>query len=189
MQGLRNHYQATTHDPYAHSNPNEPYRPIAVFRTEHSHVLQVRPQLPIAIGEVQYIAYGMTALSVYLPFYQGMTSVPEALMLGDNKADNHSAYWKFRKLQTLAMMDWNQFSPIVQQAYHDFEQQTAHKQTLMEAQYMTLHVAQPEQAVALINAFAHETLALVLALTEDLTNELFTRLTMDTDKRYNFSGA
>ncbi|SMY16631.1 Dipeptidase A [Photobacterium aquimaris] len=119
MQGLRNHYQVTAHDPY---------RPIAVFRTEHSHVLQLRPQLPIAIGEVQYIVYGMTALSVYLPFYQGMTSVPEALTLGDNKADNHSAYWKFRKLQTLA-------------------------------------------------------------LTEDLTNELFTRLTIDTDKLYNFSGS
>ncbi len=123
MQGLRNHYQATDHDPYAHCNPSDPYRPIAVFRTEHSHVLQLRPQLPIAIGEIQYIAYGMTALSVYLPFYQGMTSVPEALTLGDNKADSHSAYWKFRKLQTLAMVDWNQFVPIVQQAYHQFEQQ------------------------------------------------------------------
>ncbi len=30
---------------------------------------------------------------------------------------------------------------------------------------------------------------LTLALTEDLTNELFTRLTIDTDKLYNFSGA
>ncbi|KJF79866.1 dipeptidase [Photobacterium angustum] len=189
MQGLRNHYQATEHDPYSHSNPNDPYRPISVFRTEHSHVLQLRPELPIAIGEIQYIAYGMTALSVYLPFYQGMTSVPEALTLGDNKADSHSAYWKFRKLQTLAMMDWNQFSPIVQQAYHDFEQQTAHKQKLMEAEYIALYTTHPEQAVALINAFEHEVVALALALTEELTNELFTRLTVNVDKLYNFSGA
>ncbi|KJF92506.1 peptidase C69 [Photobacterium angustum] len=189
MQGLRNHYQATEHDPYSHSNPNDPYRPISVFRTEHSHVLQLRPELPIAIGEIQYIAYGMTALSVYLPFYQGMTSVPKALTLGDNKADSHSAYWKFRKLQTLAMMDWNQFSPIVQQAYHDFEQQTAHKQKLMEAEYIALYTTHPEQAVALINAFEHEVVALALALTEELTNELFTRLTVNVDKLYNFSGA
>ncbi|WP_231730616.1 hypothetical protein [Photobacterium aquimaris] len=54
--------------------------------------------------------------------------MPEALTLGDNKADNHSAYWKFHKLQTFA-------------------------------------------------------------LTEDLTNELFTWLMIDTDKLYNFSGA
>ncbi|WP_413516577.1 C69 family dipeptidase [Photobacterium phosphoreum] len=189
MQGLRNHYQATDHDPYAHCNPADPYRPIAVFRTEHSHVLQLRPYLPTAIGKIQYIAYGMTALSVYLPFYQGMTAVPEALTIGDNNADNHSAYWKFRKLQTLAMMDWNQFSPIVQQAYDDFEQQTAHKQKQMEAEYMQLYIAQPAQAVALINAFEHDILTLALALTEDLTNELFTRLTINVDKLYHFSGA
>ncbi len=54
---------------------------------------------------------------------------------------------------------------------------------------MVLHATQPEQAVALINAFEHETLELALALTEDLTNELFTQLTIDTDKLYNFSGA
>lgn len=189
MQGLRNHYQTTDHDPYAHCNPDEPYRPIAVFRTEHSHVLQLRPQLPLAIGEIQYIAYGMTALSVYLPFYQGMTSVPEALTLGTDQADSHSAYWKFRKLQTLAMMDWNQFAPIVQHAYHDFEQQTAHKQQQMEIEYMALYVNQPQQALVLINAFEHDMLALALALTEKLTNDLFTRLTIDTDNLYNFSGA
>ncbi|MEC6796286.1 C69 family dipeptidase [Photobacterium sp. S4TG1] len=189
MQGLRNHYQATDHDAYAHCNPNDSYRPIAVFRTEHSHVLHVRPQLPIAIGEVQYIAYGMTALSVYLPFYQGMTSVPEVLTIGENTADSHSAYWKFRKLQTLAMMNWNKFAPIVQQAYHDFEQQTAHKQQLMEAEYLTLYVLHPQQAIERINTFEHEILALALALTEELTNELFTLLTIETDKLYNFSGA
>lgn len=33
MQGLRNHYQTTDHDAYANCNPNDPYRPVAVFRT------------------------------------------------------------------------------------------------------------------------------------------------------------
>ncbi len=69
---LRNHYQGTSHDPYASHNPQEPWRPISVFRTQESHILQVRPKLPQAIGNVEYIAYGMPSLSVYLPYYQGM---------------------------------------------------------------------------------------------------------------------
>ncbi len=34
---LRNHYQGTSHDPYASHNPQEPWRPISVFRTR-SHI-------------------------------------------------------------------------------------------------------------------------------------------------------
>ncbi|MDI5454571.1 C69 family dipeptidase, partial [Salmonella enterica subsp. enterica serovar Cerro] len=42
---------------YASHNPQEPWRPISVFRTQESHILQVRPKLPQAIGNVEYIAY------------------------------------------------------------------------------------------------------------------------------------
>ncbi len=41
------------------------------FFVPESHILQVRPKLPQAIGNVESIAYGMPSLSVYLPYYQG----------------------------------------------------------------------------------------------------------------------
>ncbi len=34
------------------------------FRAGESHILQVRPKLPQAIGNVEYIAYGMPSLGV-----------------------------------------------------------------------------------------------------------------------------
>ncbi|EAR55754.1 putative secreted peptidase [Photobacterium sp. SKA34] len=188
-QGLRNHYQGTSHDPYANSNPKEAYRPISVFRTQESHILQVRPNLPIAIGETEYTAYGMTALSVYIPYYQGMTEVPKVLTIGTDKADNLSANWQFRKLQTIAMTNWSEFSPIVQKAYQQFEQQTAVKQKELEKQYLAIYKKQPKQAQALINQFEQKTVDNALALTNKLTNTLLTKMTHSTDMLYHFKGA
>ena len=58
----RDHYNGTEHDPYANANPNEPYRPISVMRCEEVHILTVRPDLPAAIGSVNYMEYGMADL-------------------------------------------------------------------------------------------------------------------------------
>ena len=65
--GLRDHYQGTSNDPYQTRNPTAPYRPMAVLRTAHSHLLQQRPDLPKDIGTVLYLALGMEDLAPYLP--------------------------------------------------------------------------------------------------------------------------
>ena len=99
-RAFRFHYDNTEHDPYLHSNPKEPYRPVSIFRTTQTHILQVRPELPQAIGCVNYVAMGMADLGLFLPLYQGITSYPEAYTKGTNEASVDSAYWKFRKVMT-----------------------------------------------------------------------------------------
>ena len=52
-KAFRSHYDGTEHDPYLHSNPKEPYRPVSIFRTINTHILQVRPglhQLQLELG-------------------------------------------------------------------------------------------------------------------------------------------
>lgn len=186
---LRNHYDGTSHDPYLNKNPKEIYRPTSVFRTEQSHVLQVKPKWPIAIGEIEYVAWGMPAISAYIPFYQGMTKVPTNYNLGTDHADNQSVNWRFRKLQTLVMTDWNQFSPVVKQAYKLFEQQTMINQQKLESEYLNIYIKDPKKAEALINQFEQQTTDKVLALTDRLTNDIFTSMTHKTDMEYHFAGA
>lgn len=73
---MRDHFDGSEHDPYSHGlNGNEPWRPVSVFRTYEAHVMQVRPWLPRAIGDVIYIAFGMADLSCFMPFYQGLEQV------------------------------------------------------------------------------------------------------------------
>ncbi|EAM2686875.1 C69 family dipeptidase [Salmonella enterica subsp. enterica serovar Sandiego] len=188
-QALRNHYQNTPHDPYANNNPKEPWRPISVFRTQESHILQVRPNLPKAIGEVQYVAYGMSTLGVYVPYYQGMGHYLPGYDKGSDQASDDSVNWKFRKLQTLVMQDYNAYAPDVQRAYLAFEKQIAEKQKTMEQEYLKLYNSEPKKAQELLQTFEDNTMQDALNLTDSLTNQVFSKMTHATDMKYHFEGA
>ena len=188
-QALRNHYDGTDHDPYTKVNPKEPWRPVSVFRTQESHVLQVRPNLPAAIGEVEYVAYGMSALGVYVPYYQGISHYLPGYDKGTDAASSDSVNWKYRTLQTLVMQDYNSYAPDVQKAYLDFEQQTAKGQQVMEQQYLAIYKKQPQQAQKLLQDFEDKTMLGALDLTDKLTRQVITKMTKATDNKYHFEGA
>jgi hypothetical protein len=59
----------------------------------------------------------------------------------------------------------------------------------MEIQYMTLHEEQPLRAQELIQNFSDDILTRALAVADDLTEELFTRVCIDTQTKYMFHGA
>ena len=188
-QGLRNHYQGSSHDPYANVNPKETYRPISVFRTYQSHILQIKPTLPQAIGEIAYIGWGMTDLTPYIAFYQG-AKIPAIYKTGVGTiADNTSAYWQLRKVQTLAMTDYNQFAPMVKKAYAEFEK----KQTALMAQtqkdYLTIYKTDPQKAQTLLNNFELTVTHQAMATASNLQNRIITQMTSDTNATYPFKGA
>ena len=140
---LRNHYESgelASHDPYTNGLKGnaEPYRPISVFRTYEAHVLQVRPWLPKELGEVIYVAMGMADLSVFLPFYAGLSRSPESWTKGSDQGEADSAYWKFRRVQTLAMTDYPKLAPIVKKTWADFEADAKVRQEAMEAKVLEL---------------------------------------------------
>ena len=177
---LRNHYEGTDHDPYSPVlNGNEPWRPISVFRTYESHVMHVRPWLPKEIGEVAYVGIGMADLSCYVPYYHGLESYPAHYGMGTDKADSKSIYWKYRKLQTLVMTDYQKLAPVVKAAYKTFEADTAKAQADMEKKYMEVVKKDPKAASKLLNEFNLKVMNDAEALTDDLTNQVFTIRTTD----------
>lgn len=188
QNALRNHYQGTPHDPYTHDRPQEPWRPISVFRTQESHILQVRPGLPQAIGEVEYVAYGMPSLSVYLPYYQGTRHYQPGYDKGTDRTSSDSTYWTFRTLQTLVMQDYNAFAPDVQRAWKTFEQQTTKQQHTMEQAYLRLYTSHPKEAQRLLQRFEDKTMQNAQTLAHRLTNNIITAMTYNTDMKYHFSG-
>lgn len=186
---FRFHYQGTEHDPYLHNNPKEPYRPVSIFRTIQTHILQVRPELPAQIGEINYVNFGMAALSVFIPFYQGMEKYLEAYTIGNDHCSDDSAYWKFRKVQALGMVNYNKYAPIIQKAYLKWEAETDQRQREMEFEYIQIANNQPIKAKELIQAFSEKTMQSAMDLADKLTNELFTLLTIDIQAEYKFAGA
>ncbi len=186
---FRFHYNGTEHDPYLHNNGKEPYRPVAIFRTTQTHILQVRPQLPKEIGCITYVAFGMADLGAFLPLYQGVKSVPYPYQIGNNHADNESAYWKFRKVMTLGMMNYNAYAPIIKEAYQRLESENDQRQKEMEAEYLKLYKEQPIKAHGLLQHFSDDMFSRALAVADGLINEIFTRLTQDVQNEYMFHGA
>lgn len=188
-KALRNHYQGTPHDPYNNNNPQESWRPISVFRTQESHILQVRPNMPKAIGEVEYVAYGMSALGVYVPYYQGITHYLPGYAKGTDEASDDSVSWTYRTLQTLAMQNYSAYAPDIQNAYAKFEQQTALQQEKMEKEYLKIYQHEPHKAQQLLQNFEDKTMQDALNLTKQLTSQIITKMTHDTDLKYHFEGA
>ena len=186
---FRFHYDNTEHDPYLNSNPKEPYRPVSIFRTTQTHLLQVRPELPQAIGCVNYVAMGMADLGVFLPLYQGITSYPEAYTKGNGESSDDSAYWKFRKIMVLGMTNYNKYAPNIKEAYANFEAETDQRQREMEEEYLRIYKTQPLHAQDLLQAFSDKILNSALDLADRLQEKLFTLMTQDIQQEYLFHGA
>ena len=186
---FRFHYDNTEHDPYLNSNPKEPYRPVSIFRTTQTHLLQIRPELPQAIGCVNYVAMGMADLGVFLPLYQGITSYPEAYTKGNGESSDDSAYWKFRKIMVLGMTNYNKYAPVIKEAYAKFEAETDQRQREMEEEYLRIYKTQPLHAQDLLQAFSDKILNSALDLADRLQEKLFTLMTQDIQQEYLFHGA
>ena len=186
---FRFHYDNTEHDPYLNSNPKELYRPVSIFRTTQTHLLQVRPELPQAIGCVNYVAMGMADLGVFLPLYQGITSYPEAYTKGNGESSDDSAYWKFRKIMVLGMTNYNKYAPVIKEAYAKFEAETDQRQREMEEEYLRIYKTQPLHAQDLLQAFSDKILNSALDLADRLQEKLFTLMTQDIQQEYLFHGA
>ena len=189
---FRSHYDGTEHDPYLHNNPKEPYRPVSIFRTINTHILQVRPGLPKEIGRLDYMAEGMADLCVYLPLYQGVTSYPKAYGVGRKFSQKSSAYWTFRKVAALGMVDYNRYAPIIKKRYAALEAEMTASQKKLEAAFIKMckgHSDAPLEALNLLQKWSDRWLAKALRVASDLEEKLFTELTKDIETVYKFHGA
>ncbi|WP_232238225.1 C69 family dipeptidase [Edwardsiella hoshinae] len=189
-QGLRNSYQHLGRQPYAET-PDYTWRPISLFRTQQSHILQSRNGVPPALADVEYVSYGMPSLSVYIPCYpQAIDEFPLAYRtVTDGSADDLSAQWRFRKLQTLVMQNYPRYAPRVQQRYQQLEARFEALRLEMEQEYLSVYQEDSLKARCLVQQFCTQAFAEALAVTRELTNQLFTQLAQDVNSKYLFAGA
>ena len=122
-------------------------------------------------------------------FYQGVKHVPEAYTRGRNTADHESAYWKFRKVMTLGMVNYNAYAPIIKDRYAQLEIENDRLQHDFETQYLVIYKDNPQRANTMLQQFSDHLLHRALDVADQLLNDLFTQMTLDTQKEYLFHGA
>lgn len=112
---LSSHYQGTAFDPVGDGQPADKtrFRPISLAKTQESHVLQLRPNLDPALSGITWLAMGVAAQSVYVPFFSGIDQTPVAYHLGTQTYDDQSAYWVYKLVGILTDAHYHDFWPLV----------------------------------------------------------------------------
>ncbi|WP_028983749.1 C69 family dipeptidase [Sporolactobacillus terrae] len=183
---LDSHYQETPYDPLGSGSEAERnlFRAISLNRTQDSHVLQIRPDVPDAIAGIQWIALAGT-FSPYVPFYTNITSVPESYAVTPLKLSLSSAYWLYKTIPV-----------IVEPHYHAFLKQVLDYKEQLFSSYLGTLVEADEQARTLNEQESTDFLTKVTAenaeraleatrkLLQDLTTQAMSlsKLTFNMDK-------
>lgn len=175
MTILGSHYQGTTFDPAGPTPVTKHYRPISLAKTQEAHLLQLRNTVPAALSGIHWLALGVAAESLFVPFYAGISQTPANYHLGQATYDDQSAYWTYKLLGVLVDSHYARFQPLLADMQRQFYSQSLGQlaQTDQQAQHLTgtaltqyLNQASAAQATAAEKAVKQLTAALITTATD-----------------------
>src|SRR5699024_3398746 len=189
-QYLGSHYNETPYDPYSKDSTEADmyrYRPIGLNRTQNSHVLQLRNDVPEEQQAVMWLCIGFPEFAPYIPFYTNANdtdpSFSETPMEMD--VDSDSAYWMYRHMSMLVESHYSKFV----QDNRDYLKECRRVQRRMLWQFdqeaAKLH---GEELTEFLTQKNYEMVAKMKAMTKDHMNKLImkgielSKLTFNMDK-------
>ncbi len=172
---LRDYYQGTPYDITEEEIcvPGvEKERPIALFNTVHTNVIQLRNNMPADIGGVMWAGVGSPLAVIYIPYYLGINHVPEPYCTAGAEFDPQSAFWQFRRLSRLSEAYFPTFKKALYPFWQPIENSMLGFQDQMERETLEMYKKQPQRARQLLtdytNGLATKTLDLAKSLKDDL---------------------
>ena len=109
---LSSHYNETVYDPIGASGTEYEktrFRAISLSRTAESHILQLRPNVPQGITGIQWLAFGTTAFTPYVPFFTNINDTPKLYKKKSATVSLDNAYWLFKILGFLTESRYTAF--------------------------------------------------------------------------------
>jgi len=184
---LSSHYNETQYDPLGPGDGADKlkFRPIAMNRTQNSHVLQLRNDVPADRSAIFWLNFGVPAFSPYVPFFANATDTDPSYSQTPVHLDDVSAYWMYRKMSMIVESHYVQF---IEQ---DTDYVTAAKQNLRTHVATALAGAKDltgDALTAYLTDQNHQVVADMRKVTTQLTNDLIEKgltlshLTFNMDK-------
>lgn len=173
---LSNHYENTPYDLTNKKNADKPtFRPIAVATTQESHLLELNGN-----SMTHWLAMGIAAQSVYIPFYPQGSKVPYTWANGKKDYSPNSAYWIFKLAGNLVDRDWDKYATELANA-----QTTAKQKVLRLRQQYDAKIKQnPSQEVKLANEANIKMAKTTTDIYKKLISSLITKQTEDSPLRF-----
>jgi len=130
-------------------------RAISVFRCAYVFVTQSRDYLPDPIGGVVWFGPDAPHTSAYVPFYCGMTELPEVYETGDlHKFDRETAGWAFNFLGNWADLKFSYMIEDIKAKQAEIENREFAVQPAIEMAAAELYKTEPEAAIEFITNYA-----------------------------------
>ena len=122
-------------------------RSISIFRCSYCVVLQCRNWLPDWIGGLVWFAEDDPKTSCFVPFYCGITKLPEAFEFGGrDKFERESAFWAFTFVANWAELKFSYMIEDIKKMYTTFEDGFFNLQPIIEKRAQELYKEKPELA-------------------------------------------
>ena len=116
-------------------------RTIARWYTIYAFISQSRDWLPNEIGGVVWLAWDNVATSVYVPFYAGISDVPQSYKTPGrvNGYTRDSAWWAFNRLGTLAAQRWGDMRHDIENIWKPIQNKLFNEQNNIEQKALQLY--------------------------------------------------
>ncbi len=166
MQGMDNTESCTIGNPY---ELNEGM--ICNGGTIYSFVVESRPWMPIEIGTVMWLAPRRSDVQPFIPWYCGVTEVPENYAKKGylnamqyhytppsdiHEMSNNLAYWHFEVLSANVNKDFVQKYPVAFTEKRKMENVLLKAQEKVEKEALKKYKANPDQAIKFITQYSNE---------------------------------
>jgi len=140
--------------PFANPNLYRDTRLISVANAEYTTITQTRDWLPPTVGGIVWLALGAQDTSCYVPFYAGVTDIPQSYKIGD--------HWEFNRESARWAFDYADFhaQPVYSYAIQDIrEAQEKHEQSVVaripeiDKEILTRFESSPLEAAGYMTGF------------------------------------
>lgn len=152
------------------------YRTIARLNTEVSAVVELRKDLPREVGSLIWWCMNTPKTGVFIPWYFGTTSFPEAFAAGTDRFDEKSAYWRFFELKMLAHQNYRVAFPLLHPAWTEMESRAFEKQEEIEKEALALYREKgASEAQAFLTSYSNSLAGEAFGKAEELIREIKTQ--------------
>lgn len=180
MDIYRNRYEGTELDVTLEGN--EGNRVIGTPNSSQIHILQTFPDWPAESAAINWICLGNTEHSVFIPFFSGITDTADAYKVDGDTYDASGAYWKFKRIDTLAELDRSLYSESVRK-FWKFQEEDMYQQMLDAAPVMLeKYAVSSEAGDAYVTQLGIQMAEYAMTLSDNLFAKLYTGVMHNTGR-------
>lgn len=120
-------------------------------------ISQSRSWLPNPIGGLIWLGYDNPATTPHMPFYIGITQMPESFMVdGRAKFRQDCAWWAFRRASKLSYIRYQGMKDDARRVWQPIEEGAFARQKEIENEALRLYKRDPAQAETFLTKYCHE---------------------------------